>query len=551
MEYKTISKADFRDFVNRLIQGDREINGVVTKGTGFIYDTLEDAADLCLDYDETLLPPKKYFLPVKETLLTFKTGDPSSYHESVEATPRIVIGIHPWDLAAIALLDKAFSTGQSDVNYLSRRNQSLLVGIYPTRPFKHRFSGSMITDEHYQTADLMLVDMGDDVYAIEVVSDEGRALLRESAAVTADEHTIESLEIRKHVIQDEVHLSMPKKDLPAFLQKQQQSKVIDRRADRCFSCGACVLVCPTCYCFHVEEEVDLSLQAGRRTRSWDGCMMEGFASAAGGHNFRETPANRLRHRILRKGRYLPEHFHLPGCVGCGRCAEACVAGIASPLEIINEMNRSIYLPEVATLQKIDDMSEPILPGEYERVTNEYVDDRSTAKWTRFNRGSYAVGALARFNNNHCQLTDAAKAIAGQLGLQAPCYNPFMNSVAQVVECVFSVQKTILHLEWFLDKGLKEEDKGFAVREGRGVGAVDVPRGTLFHDYIFDRHGKCVEANLVIPTNQNHANIQADMETLVPLIQDMPAEKMQLTLEMLVRAYDPCISCSTHCVDLRA
>ena len=102
MEYKTISKADFRDFVNRLIQGDREINGVVTKGTGFIYDTLEDAADLCLDYDETLLSPKKYFLPVKETLLTFKTGDPSSYHESVEATPRIVIGIHPWDLAAIA-----------------------------------------------------------------------------------------------------------------------------------------------------------------------------------------------------------------------------------------------------------------------------------------------------------------------------------------------------------------------------------------------------------------------------------------------------------------
>ncbi|MBW2710157.1 MAG: Ni/Fe hydrogenase subunit beta, partial [Deltaproteobacteria bacterium] len=155
MEYKIINKADFRDFVNRLIQGDHEINGVVRKGTAFVYDALEDAADLCLDYDETLLPPKKYFLPVKETLLTFKTGDPSSYHESVEATPRIVIGIHPWDLAAIALLDKAFATGQSDVNYLSRRNKSLLVGIYPTRPFEYRFSGSMITNEHYQTEDLM------------------------------------------------------------------------------------------------------------------------------------------------------------------------------------------------------------------------------------------------------------------------------------------------------------------------------------------------------------------------------------------------------------
>ena len=357
MEYKTIGKGAFRDFVSSLIAGDHEINGVVRKGKAFVYDTLADASDLCLDYDETLLPPKKYFLPVKETLLTFKTGDPSSYHESVEAKPRIIIGIHPWDLVAITLLDKAFSTGQSDVNYLSRRNQSLLIGIYPTRPFKHRFSESMITDEHYQAADLMLVDMEDDTYAIEVISDKGRRLIQKSAAVTADEHANESLKRRKQRVQDEAHLSMPRKDLPEFLQKQQQSKVIDRRAERCFSCGSCVLVCPTCYCFHVEEEVDLSLRAGRRTRTWDGCMMEEFASAAGGHNFRETPANRLRHRVLRKGKYLPDHFHLPGCVGCGRCAKACVAGIASPLEIINEMNRSIYLPEVGTLQKFENMTD--------------------------------------------------------------------------------------------------------------------------------------------------------------------------------------------------
>ena len=201
--------------------------------------------------------------------------------------------------------------------------------------------------------------------------------------------------------------------------------------------------------------------------------------------------------------------------------------------------------------KSSDVKDFIQPRDYERVTNEYVDDRSTAKWTRFNRDAYAVGALARFNNNRDQLSDVAKAVAGQLGLSAPCHNPFMNSVAQVVECVFSAEKTIEHSQWLLDNGMKEEDRGFTVREGRGVGAVDVPRGTLFHDYTYDGKGKCVEANLVIPTNQNHANIQADMEDLVPLIKDMPGEKMNLTLEMLVRAYDPCISCSTHCVDLRS
>jgi coenzyme F420-reducing hydrogenase alpha subunit len=73
----------------------------------------------------------------------------------------------------------------------------------------------------------------------------------------------------------------------------------------------------------------------------------------------------------------------------------------------------------------------------------------------------------------------------------------------------------------------------------------VPRGILFHNYVIDDDGLIQAANCIIPTNQNHANIQADMEALVPQILDRPQEEIQHTLEMLVRAYDPCISCSTH------
>lgn len=357
MEYMLISKADFRDLVKRLIQRDGEVNGVVRKGTAFSYGTLENADDLCLDYDETILPPKKFYLPVKEVLLTFKPKDPASYHEVVDTTPQIIIGVHPWDLVAIALLDKAFSMGESDVNYLARRRNSILVGIYPTRPNRHRFSSSMISNEHYQVADLMLVDMGDDSYGVEVVTEAGNELIKKSTAVPAAGETLVKMEERKWAVKDEVVLSIPKADLPEFLERRQTSQVLTRRGDKCFSCGSCVLVCPTCYCFHVNEEVDLSLQAGRRVRSWDGCMIEGFALAAGGHNFRETAANRLRHRIMRKGKYIPEHFGMTGCVGCGRCAHACVAGIASPAEIINEMNRSIYLPEVATIIRAEPMTD--------------------------------------------------------------------------------------------------------------------------------------------------------------------------------------------------
>jgi len=199
--------------------------------------------------------------------------------------------------------------------------------------------------------------------------------------------------------------------------------------------------------------------------------------------------------------------------------------------------------------KSSDVEEPIPVEEYERVVNEYVSPNSTAKYTKFNRASYMVGALARYNNNYTQLTPEALEVGKKLGLDGPNYNPFMNNAAQIVECVFSVQRTIDHIEWLLDNGLKEEDRSFEIKEGRGVGAVDVPRGVLFHDYTYDKNGYCVKANCVIPTNQNHSNIQQDFEEFVPAFLDKGEDELRFLLEMLVRAYDPCISCSAHFLDV--
>ena len=182
---------------------------------------------------------------------------------------------------------------------------------------------------------------------------------------------------------------------------------------------------------------------------------------------------------------------------------------------------------------------------YRSWTNEYLVPHSTAKYTKHVRDSYLVGALARFNNNHTQLSRGAQKAASELGLTAPCYNPFMNTVAQVVEAVHAVEEIIRLIDQLFDRGLKEEDRRILLKAGKGVGSVDVPRGILFHDYTYDKNGVCVEANCIIPTNQNHANIQKDMEALLPQILDRPEEEIRLSLEMLVRAYDPCISCSTH------
>jgi coenzyme F420-reducing hydrogenase alpha subunit len=190
----------------------------------------------------------------------------------------------------------------------------------------------------------------------------------------------------------------------------------------------------------------------------------------------------------------------------------------------------------------------IIPySDYLAVTNEYMVPYSTAKRAKNKLSSYMVGALARFNNNSDQLGIVANDIAKALGLKPVCHNPFMNNVAQVVETAHCVEDAIATISELLDVGVGAEPVEVRPRAGRGVGAVEVPRGILFHDYVYDDKGIIREANLVIPTNQNHANIEDDMKAWTPaMIADgAKQEEVAHSLEMLVRAYDPCISCSTH------
>ena len=190
-------------------------------------------------------------------------------------------------------------------------------------------------------------------------------------------------------------------------------------------------------------------------------------------------------------------------------------------------------------------------SEYLSYTNEYIVPQSTAKRAKHARDSYMVGALARLNNNYDLLSPLAKSVAEMFNLKPVCHNPFMNSIAQLVEVVHSVEDSIRLINELEAAGLKSQpdynNPKIKVKAGRGVGAVEVPRGILFHDYTYNEKGVCTKANCIIPTNQNHGNIELDMKALVPKIIDKAPKEIELTLEMLVRAYDPCISCSTHAV----
>ena len=197
-----------------------------------------------------------------------------------------------------------------------------------------------------------------------------------------------------------------------------------------------------------------------------------------------------------------------------------------------------------------DVSETVDVRQFESVTNEYVPPQSTAKWAKWHRDSYAVGSLARYNLNASRLLPQALKTAQKLGLEKGCCNPYMNTVAQVVECVQVVEHSLQLIDELLTAGVSYEMPSVLPKAGMGVGAVEAPRGTLYHRYAFDDEGKCTSANLCIPTNQNHGNIQKDFEALVPQIMDRSQDEIRRLLEMLVRAYDPCISCSTHYLDVQ-
>ncbi len=246
------------------------------------------------------------------------------------------------------------------------------------------------------------------------------------------------------------------------------------------------------------------------------------------------------------------------------------ADIETTVELFRKITFPIFERDTEYVALVNDEDEyPLLYGdigstdgyrvskyEYKSVTNEFIVPYATAKRTKWHRESYAVGALARFNLNHEKLHPKAKEAALALNLKPKCINPYLNTVAQIVECVHCVEDALRIIETLWQKGINYDEvvipdineRGILPqRSGEGIGAVEVPRGLLIHHYECDERGIFKNANCIIPTNQNTHNIELDMLKLVPEIINQSQEEITLALEMLVRAYDPCISCSVHMV----
>jgi len=337
---KTLSKNEWLAFVNRLITEDtREVIGVQAKGEKFVFAPLEDAKNLRLDYDVTILPPKKFFLPQYETMMKFDLSKSFDVQRAEDPDPIVIIGVHPYDIAAIRQMDSYFLDTEVSATYLKRRKSTLIIGSDVMNVSERAFFGSMGTGRVQSGYDLFITDLGDRI-AIEIGTEEGARLLK--YAENLEDAT--PVDVQKVTAFREAASSMAMRGIKVkpkgwhdLLQKNYESEVWKEQSDKCLGCGTCTLVCPTCFCYDIVDDISLDLKTAQRVRTWDGCLLRQFTAVASGEVFREDILARYRHRFNRKGNYLPDRLGFVACVGCGRCSSQCLPDIADPVQLINKL----------------------------------------------------------------------------------------------------------------------------------------------------------------------------------------------------------------------
>jgi ferredoxin len=341
MQYRLLAKKVLRPKLSKLLDK-TEFWGVVSKGwpaseisTGpkFTFQKIQNTDELVLEYDSTILPPKKILYPPIDELLKYQVGQ--KYTETFPKPNKeiVIFGLHAYDIVGINILDQYLLqvNGNPDPYFSARREKSLLIGIeHLTNEWN--FSKDMGTSQIESGFDWFIYGLDQNNYIIAIGSPKGASLADELGIkkIAGDKEIKKLAENRKKAdALIDKKLKMSNQEIPALLEGTPESPVWDAIGNRCFSCGSCNLVCPTCYCFDVRDIPEGNLKEGARCRFWDGCMLRTFAVVAGNENFRPQPKHRLKHRFYRKGWFLKDKLNgRLACVGCGRCSQVCKADIS-------------------------------------------------------------------------------------------------------------------------------------------------------------------------------------------------------------------------------
>jgi len=331
------------DFFASVVQKFGEVHAPVEQDGKHVFKRLSRWSEARLDHHRTILPPKKYFFPPRETLFQFREG--KGYVPCTEGLDKriVLFGVHACDIYALNILDQVFAGKYDDPYYQARRKNIAIIGI-DCLPDEHCFCRSMRADFVDHGFDLFLGDLGD-YYLTFVGTALGDDMVLATGPLFADVSAVDIDEYKRRSSDKRqgFKLYVEIRDLPEIFEMEYQSESWAELGEKCLSCGSCSMVCPTCYCYDVADDTRLGSREGGRSRSWDSCLFATHALVAGGENFRRDRASRVKFRFYHKQRGFVAEYGRPSCVGCGRCITVCPMKI-DITEVINKLRGVEHAP---------------------------------------------------------------------------------------------------------------------------------------------------------------------------------------------------------------
>ncbi len=351
MKFVKIDEKQWAEGIGKLKSGYR-VFGPVKEGKDHEFRELTGDASPDMAFSNTRLSPKSVVYPQSEVMFEYTTDESRPDHHILKEprrddTPRAVIGIRPCDALSFLLVRRNFDSPEyKDPYWLRNYEATTFVGYGCNDPCATCFCTSAGSAPHdTQGLDALVVDR-DGGYAAKAITEKGEALMKaagwtdamdeaEAEALFADRAAAAEKKITRQVATDKL-AEKPSMDL-------YDAPFWEDVAFSCINCGTCTYLCPTCWCFDIQDECRGC--EGVRTRNWDSCMAPLFTAHGSGHNPRGEKVQRVRQRFMHKLKYYVDKYGEGiQCVGCGRCVRSCPVNI-DIRKVCDMMNA--YDPEAA------------------------------------------------------------------------------------------------------------------------------------------------------------------------------------------------------------
>jgi len=345
MSDKIIKKEELPQFLSALKKSYEVFVPVKEKDSySFRLLTEEEKADL--DFTNTRLSPKSLLFPQSERMFEFTLDETNKDAHIVKESPKdypptVIVGMRPCDAKALRLVDVNFENPEfKDPWWVKRLESMTLVGLGCSQPCSTCFCTSVNCGPFNEDGlDVLLFDLGESFLARALTEKGGELLQLGGVEKDADSGLKKKADEVKTKAEKKVSSHVPtdklkEKDVNDLF----NAPFWDDVAFSCINCGTCTFLCPTCWCFDIQDEV--TKKQGDRIRNWDSCMLPLFTLHASGHNPRAEKVQRVRQRFMHKLKYYVDKYgNGVACVGCGRCVRHCPVNIdiREVFKLMNEL----------------------------------------------------------------------------------------------------------------------------------------------------------------------------------------------------------------------